>query len=118
MPSTKAIRQAFPKISEADAKQLMRMMKESAGGDQSVEDTLEFANELLGGYGVESISAEFADRPGGYWMDSQAAYVNLGDTYDVTILHDNLAGEYLITSWGDWYEGLEQEFAEEEEEEA
>lgn len=118
MPSSKRIREAFPQVSEADAKKLSAMMRKTAGGGQSVEDTLEFANDLLGGHGVESIKSELADRPGGYWMESQGAYVNMGDTYDVTILHDNLAGEYLVTSWGDWFEDLEAEFADEEEEEA
>ena len=116
-PTARKILEAFPKVKEADAKKLAGMMRETAGGGQGVEDTLQAANELIDGSGVESLASEVGDTPRGYWMDSQAAYVNLGDTYDVTILHDNMAGEYLITSWGDWLEGWEEENAEEEVEE-
>jgi len=74
-------------------------------GDELV---MEAANEILGGFGVEGIQIE------GAWVDSHhfdivASYVNMGDTYDATLVLDHETGEYLWTSWGDYVEGYEQE---------
>ena len=53
-------------------------------------------------FGVESVSC--ADR--------SIEYVNLGDTYDTTIIDDD--GDFAIASWGGWYEETEREHCEEE----
>lgn len=58
-------------------------------------------NGVLDGYDVEAIRGRYVDR---YHQDIQAVYLNMGDTYAVTILLDHEAGRYLITSWGDWVE--------------
>ena len=58
-------------------------------------------NEEIGGFGVEAIRGRFVDS---FFQDIQAEYVNLGDTYDMTILRDNETGNYRLTSWGDWVE--------------
>lgn len=64
------------------------------------------ASKAMDGFGVEAIRSETAwDR---YFGDSIALYVNMGDTYVPTLLFDIEAGEYLVTSWGDWLEGWEQ----------
>jgi hypothetical protein len=60
--------------------------------------TMEAANELLGGYGVEAV--ESAD--GGVLF----TYVNMGDTYTLTLVRH--AGRYLVASWGDLVERLER----------
>jgi|FLYN01.1.fsa_nt_gi hypothetical protein len=116
-PTAKEISRAFPQISEEDARELARLMRDTAGGEEEVEDTLEYANTLLRGFGVESLRAEVGPIPGGYWRESQAAFVNMGDPYEATILHDNMKGEYAITSWGDWLEAWELEYRDAEEEE-
>ena len=53
-------------------------------------------------FGVESVSC--ADR--------SIDYVNLGDTYDTTIIQEG--DEFSISSWGGWYEETEQEHCESE----
>lgn len=63
--------------------------------------TLTAINEVLEGYGVEAIRGSWE---GGYYGDVAAVYVNMGDTYDQTVVYDTRKGEYKVTSWGDWVE--------------
>lgn len=59
-------------------------------------------NELLEMHGVEAIREEGAwDN---YYGDCVAEYLNTGDTYAPTIVFDNRAGKYLLTSYGDFVE--------------
>lgn len=64
-------------------------------------------NELTGGFGVEAL------RHPNDESKLIAEYVNQGDTYAATILRDMESGEYILTSYGDWLEGWEQEENEE-----
>lgn len=50
---------------------------------------------LIDGYGVEGITPEGKVYP-------VAEYVNMGDTYDLTVVYDLENGEYILTSWGDF----------------
>jgi len=79
-------------ISSADAKTLKKKMDA-----ESVEDALAFADKAMNGFGVEYIasSEDTMRTPDG--LD----YVNMGDTYDTTLVYDHGKGKYLITSWGD-----------------
>lgn len=71
----------------------------------AAELIMEAANEVLGGFGVECIRGRYVDR---YHMDIQAVYVNMGDTYDLTLLLDHETGRYCLTSVGDWFEANER----------
>ena len=71
-----------------------------------VEKILEALNELLEGYGTEVIRGRYVDS---FWRESQLAYVNMGETYAPTIGYDTEEDEYVLTSWGDWYEANEDE---------
>lgn len=62
---------------------------------------MEALNEILEGFGVEAIRGNWVDN---YYCDVQATYINMGDTYSLTILRDNELGKYILTSWGDWVE--------------
>lgn len=55
----------------------------------TTEKKLTIADSLMKGYGVESL---YPDIPSLY-------YVNMGDTYSITLLYYN--GRYQIGSWGD-----------------
>lgn len=64
-------------------------------------------NDLIGGHGVEAIRGDWKN---GYWCDIVATFINIGDTYDPTIIHvrgesawDD-AGRFTITSVGDFVE--------------
>ena len=53
-------------------------------------------NEVLDGYGVE------------YHEGFNFEYVNMGDTYTLTVIYDWDKKEYFLTSWGDYVEELEK----------
>ena len=63
-------------------------------------------NEIMGGFGVEPIRGDYVDS---FYQDIQAEYINMGDTYDITILRDSQTGDYEITSFGDWVEQFGEE---------
>jgi len=65
------------------------------------EERLEKISDLIGGYGVEAIEGNGNDR---YYMDTVALYVNMGDTYNTTVLYNTQIDKYAIVSWGDWVE--------------
>ena len=67
---------------------------------------MERINQLLCGNGVEAIRGEWQN---GYWCDIVGVYVNLGDTYDLTVLQirgetRNCPSRFIVSSWGDWVE--------------
>jgi hypothetical protein len=68
-----------------------------------IDKKMREANELFGGYGVEGISEPDA-YVNKYYYDTIAVYVNMGKTYETTVLYDTENEEFLVTSWGDWYE--------------
>lgn len=70
------------------------------------EKRLEVINRLLKGCGTEAIRGEWQN---GYWCDIVAAYVNLGDTYALTVIQvrgefSGCASRFIVSSWGDWVE--------------
>jgi hypothetical protein len=92
-------------IDEADAEQVLKLVKRP-GSDNSADRTMEKINKLIGGFGVEAIRSEEAwDR---FWTDIVAICVNMGDTYDLTVVYDVDEGKCIITTWGDWVEDAER----------
>lgn len=69
-------------------------------------------SDLIGGYGVENLEGRENDYDAGYYGNSQAEYVNMGDTYSPTLLFDNETGQYIWTSWGDFVESHRRRFPE------
>ena len=67
---------------------------------------LDYANELLNGDGVEYIASE-QDT-----MRSRAGleFVNMGDTYDTTLIYDFSTGRFYVGAWGDWVERYPNRF--------
>ena len=63
---------------------------------------LEMLNDLMGGHGTEGIT------PDGH-VCPVAAYVNKGDTYAATVVHDLETDKFILTALGDWLEGWEAE---------
>ena len=37
-------------------------------------------------------------------------YLNTGDTYSETIIHDRTENTLIVSTWGDWYETNEREY--------
>ena len=58
---------------------------------------LECLNEVLETHGVESLGECRTYGP-------PAEYLNAGDTYAATLLFDHIAGNFKLTTYGDWLE--------------
>jgi hypothetical protein len=64
-------------------------------------------NELIDGFGVESIEVSsdlFQDR---YYWNSIGLYVNQGDTYALTVIYNTVDRLFEFTNWGDYFESME-----------
>jgi hypothetical protein len=93
------------KLSRKEANDLFRWIGHPS---MSPDAVLMMANSLLHGYGVVSCRDERA-WVDSYYGDTIALYVNTGETYDTTLLYDTEAKEFLVISWGDWYEAWDGE---------
>ena len=67
-----------------------------------IERQLYAIDEVLEGHGVGCIGA-------GESSDDKvvAEYIDMGNTYDTTILYDRVNDRWRVISWGDWYEWAE-----------
>ena len=82
------------RISKADAQKLKDMMND---GEPRI---LQAADGMMDGHGVERIPG----RPG-------LMYVNMGDTYDTTLIYDYKTDRFVVSSWGDIVERQPRRFA-------
>lgn len=117
-PSIKTLEAAFP----GQGKQLRRILDADAATAltlthvypkvaewyrmcYSKPKTLDLQFQLLDaeleGYGDEAIF-----KPGSHQPDAE--YINLGDTYNTTLLYDHLAQRWMVTTYGDWIERQER----------
>jgi hypothetical protein len=79
--------------------------------DFSFEDAFKVFDEILGGHGIESVDPEGAPdfRDEGIRMCPPFSYVNMGDSYAMTIGRDHDAGQWVFASWADMLEDCEKE---------
>ena len=73
-------------------------------------DRLEAINTLLRGFGTEAIRGEWQN---GYWCDIVATYVNFGDTYSTTVIHQRgdwsgARSRFYVSTMGDFVERNEK----------
>lgn len=98
---------AFPSLGRIGARQLADDLADGLSrGNRSVEEALAKADKAIGGFGVEAIRGEEFRR--GFWTDSAAHYVNMGDTYANTVLYDVGRDTFYVTTYGDWVEARER----------
>jgi hypothetical protein len=64
-----------------------------------IDVVMHIANKILGGYGVEYV----AHKNDGYLERESKGfeYVNMGDTYEPTLIFDRLKGKWIVGTWGD-----------------
>ena len=118
-PSVEELVRAWKVEPEAAEKALELVKKPLNGGarvpafgdfgtsrDKDANARLEEINKLIEGFGIEAIRGAHWN---GYWCDVHAVYVNVGDTYALTVLYDPHTEELLLTSYGDWIEAQERE---------
>lgn len=74
--------------------------------DFDVYAVLSAISEVIDGYGVESITSNrYIDN---YYQYCCLQYVNMGDTYENTVVYDTERSLYYIMSYGDWVETYEK----------
>lgn len=77
-------------------------MKKKYSSTSKAEQLMEDFNDRIGGFGVEAIfGTEYSDE----WP--VLLYINMGDSYEDTILYNVPESEFLIGSWGDFVEKYE-----------
>lgn len=119
------IKSAFPNLTPNESEIVLAIMQRKLIGDffSSVEKwvnqcyneprkderRLEALNQLLSGHGIEGVTPEGEVYP-------KMSYVNMGDTYRATIVHDFENNDFFLCSWGDWLEKWEEENPREEDE--
>lgn len=90
---------------DESAKTLAEILSRAVSGPghrtPHIEIAMQDANALLKGHGVEAIRGRHKN---GYWQDIVALYVNMGDSYNATVLYDVEAEQFDITTYGDWVE--------------
>ena len=88
--------------------ELIRDLQKTAW-KRNAEDIMRTVDELISGYGVESIRIPDADIDR-FHGDHVASYVNTGDSYTPTIAHDHESGEFLLTTYADLVEIMEDKY--------
>jgi len=108
--SAKALRANFRDITPEDAKRLSLRIRnaEYLSTDKECSEIVEFADKVIGGYGVEAIRG--SNHPGGYWHSTVAIYVNTGETYSATVLYDTVKDKFYLTSYGDFVEKNDRKY--------
>lgn len=81
-------------VSFIKALEIIRMI----GGNFS-DNKMDRINELLGGFGVESVRG---DRYDNYFGDSVAVYVNRGDQYKVTVIYNVVRSRFVLSDLEDF----------------
>lgn len=66
-------------------------------------------NRLLEGYGIEVITGSCYYHH--YWGNIVAEYVNMGNTYNYTVVYDVVKGKFIATSWGDFVEKNQSKYS-------
>lgn len=106
-PSAKTL-QDFLGLEPAEARELKRVMNE-ARSNRAMEDVMMLADRLMAAHGVEAITGDY--YVDGFYQNIVASYVNTGDTYNATLLHESETGKFIATSWGDWVERNERRYS-------
>ena len=104
IPSVKTFMERL-KLSKEQAKELRKACEDNRG--------LTCANKLLEGYGIETIGLPDGCFNNCQEPDLEIRYVNMGDTYDVTLC--KVDGRYRVSSWGDVVEAWDRKHPRREE---
>lgn len=86
----------------------IRYYMKAANTHKNIDIALDEINKTLNGYGVEVLTDNGWDK---YYANAGVLYVNMGDTYTLTVCYDTRKDRWLITSWGDLVEGNPKRFA-------
>jgi hypothetical protein len=88
-------------ITKEQAKELHRKMESLDPYEVMMQ-----ANKYMAAHGVEVIRS--ANYWKAYYGDIIAEYVNMGDSYILTLIYDNDRDSFYVTAWGDYVETQER----------
>jgi hypothetical protein len=71
--------------------------------DIDLVDKMQEINDIMGGHGIEGISEQIGDH------SLNLIYVNMGDTYDPTVIYNINEGMATVGNWGSYVEELGNE---------
>ncbi len=92
-------------LTASTARMLAKKLKEALEfGREPVDNALSFANGVMDGFGVETITGPYVDS---YYRNINAIYVNVGDPHETTILFDTMRHKFYAVAWGTWVEIVE-----------
>ena len=97
VPSLKTIRSFFP--DEDEARAVRKWLVEWRDAHVGWMHALKQIDAAIGAYGVEGARDE---------DDKYVSYVNTGDTYNATVLYDELHKTMHVTTLGDFVEHAER----------
>jgi len=89
-----------------ESARIARLIKGAGRSERKAEAAMEEIDKILGAHGVEALRDE--NQNDRYFGDVIATYVNMGDTYDTTVVYDVHEATFHVTSWGDWFEEYER----------
>ena len=90
-------------LDRAQARQLERITSEH--GPICIAHAMKLIDELIDGYGVESI---LNHRNSSVYPEIVCDYVNTGDTYNSTVVYRHDIGKFQVTDWGTVVERYER----------
>lgn len=88
---------------------VIHLRKQCLNPPDTIQEKLLVINELIDGHGVEPIQVSEELYQDSYWGSVIGEYINLGDTYDLTIVYNVIELEWEVISWGDYFEAKEAE---------
>jgi hypothetical protein len=103
MISRKRLLATFPTLSTEQATDLHRALGQVTQwtNPKQVDTVLEIANTMLNGHGVEVVhDSEWSN----YYCDIGLLFVNMGDSYAITLLFDTRRKRFYACSIGDYVE--------------
>lgn len=109
MPNARELAELVSSAKLSDERTALRLLRKTlqeacnAGFRRAFDQAMERANEILRGFGVETVRVATADEG-----DLVFDYVNFGDTYVATLIYDRFADRFRVTSWGDMVEAWER----------
>jgi hypothetical protein len=94
-------------------KSVQQLRKQCYNPPNTIDEKMEVFNELINGHGIEAINVSPELYQDKYWGNIIGIYVNLGDTYDLTIIWNPIDNQFEFSSWGNYYETKEVELKKE-----
>ena len=90
---------------------LSSLVRRACESEITTHEALREADKILRGHGVDYTRIRTRRGPRG----TAFHYVQMGDTYDATLVYDELSARFRVTSWGDMIEAWERRYGHEDE---